>query len=39
MASTMILSECVTISGQGYTLRVIHVFVGEGVAHVLALGE
>ena len=31
--------ECVTISDQGYSLRVIHVHVGEGIAHVLAPGE
>ena len=28
----MLLSECVTISDQGYSLRVIHVHVGEGIA-------
>ena len=38
MASTMLLSECVTISDQGYSLRVIHVLV-EGIAHVQALGD
>ena len=37
--STMLLSECVTISDQGHCLRVIHVLVGEGIAHVQALGE
>ena len=39
MTSTTLLSECVTISNQGYSLRVIHVHVGEGIAHVQALGE
>ena len=35
----MLLSECVTISDQGCSFRVIHVPVGEGIAHVRALGE
>ena len=31
-ASTMPLSECVAVSDQGCSLRVIHVRVGEGIA-------
>ena len=34
MACTMLLSECVAISDQCYSLRVIHVLVGEGIARV-----
>ena len=29
MARTMLLSECVTISDQGYSLRVIHVLASK----------
>ena len=39
MASTTLLSECVTISDQGCSLRIIHVDVAEGIAHVQALRE
>ena len=38
-ASSMLLSECVTISDQGCSPRVIHVPVSEGIAHVQALRE
>ena len=38
-ASSTLLSECVIISDQGYSLRVIHVLVGKGIAHVQTLGE
>ena len=38
-AITVLLSECVTISDQGQSLRVIHVRVGEGIARVQALRE
>ena len=34
MASTMLLSGCVTISDQGYSLRVIRAHVGEGIVRV-----
>ena len=39
MASTTLLSECVTISDQGCSLRVIHVHVSEGIARVQTLKE
>ena len=34
-----LLSECVTVSDPGHGLRVIHVLVVEGIAHVQALRE
>ena len=39
MVSTTLLSECVTMSDQRCSLRVIHVLVGEGIARVQALRE